>query len=207
MSYNYSVHGDNDVVEYIAEDNNSNDYSINGDDDVVEYIVKDNESNNDAKITASHTGNCLLDFPSLVHAMKATSCCKHCVKDDWDYFLLFCEEKSKLVDREATKRRNSKLKLKYIQKHHNIISWHKEWVEIKNTNESHGVLTMEETTFGLATNVTIKCNICKAMESNRTTLWCDFLPGSSYPESRSEKKGRKLRVDLQQQSNVVIINS
>jgi len=88
VSYNDSVHGDNDAVEYIAEDNNSNDYSINGDDDVVEYIVKDNESNNDAKITASHTGNCLLDFPSWVHAMKATSCCKHCVKDDWDYFLL-----------------------------------------------------------------------------------------------------------------------
>jgi hypothetical protein len=52
-------------VDVGANDVSYNDYndSINGDDDVVEYIAKDNESNNDAKIPTSHTGTHLLDFP------------------------------------------------------------------------------------------------------------------------------------------------
>jgi hypothetical protein len=49
--------------------------------------------------------------------------------------------------------------LKYIQQNNSVSDWHKEW-KARWTN----TLTVSETTYGLATTLTVQCNRCKEMK-------------------------------------------
>ncbi len=66
------------------------------------------------------------------------------------------------VDSEATKKGNSLLKLKYIQKPSNVRDRHGKQKEgyCKNL----GAHTIERCTYGLASNINIQGSQCKAME-------------------------------------------
>jgi hypothetical protein len=70
-------------------------------------------------------------------------------------FFSFCEEKMKQIEEQSDRKRN---KLNFVHRSINVRDWYREWNDKQRQTHS---LTVEETTFGLATNKSIKCYRCK----------------------------------------------
>jgi len=49
------------------------------------------------------------------------------------------------------------LVLKYLHETMNVREWHREWKKQHEENHNSRSLTVEDTSYGLATNITIKC--------------------------------------------------
>jgi len=71
-------------------------------------------------------------------------------------FFSFCEEKMKQIEEQSDRKRN---KLNFVHRSINVRDWYREWNDKQRQTHS---LTVEETTYGLATNISIKCYRCKA---------------------------------------------
>jgi hypothetical protein len=134
------------------------------DDDSDAGTVDDIEDamSTDSKQPFPGHGNRIIDFNSLKQGIHLSCYCRQCAMDDWESFLLFCDKKSALVQKEAANQRTAMSKWKYVGRHMNIRDWYKEWKEIQD--QSKGQLTVEECTYGLASNFTIKCHTCKQTE-------------------------------------------
>jgi len=103
-------------------------------------------------------GNRVVWYPSLVSVLQAIGKCERCIDNDMELFLLFCDGKIKETLVEAEKKRN---KMEYLHGVMNVREWHKEWKMQREENNNRSILTVEDTTYGLATNITIKCERCK----------------------------------------------
>jgi hypothetical protein len=104
------------------------------------------------------SGNRIINYPSLVSALQAIGSCQHCVQDAAESFSLFCDGKFKEKLIEAERKRK---KMEYLHESMNVREWYKEWEKQEEESRSRCTLTVQGTTYGLATNITIKCNICK----------------------------------------------
>jgi hypothetical protein len=104
------------------------------------------------------SGNRIINHPSLVSTLQAIGSCQHCVQNVAEYFLLFCDGKFEEKFVEVERKRK---KMEYLHESMNVREWYKEWEKQEEESRSRCTLTVQETTYGLATNSTIKCNRCK----------------------------------------------
>jgi hypothetical protein len=107
------------------------------------------------------SGNRIINYPSLVSALQAIGSCQHCVQDAAESFSLFCDGKFKEKLIEAERKRK---KMEYLHESMNVREWYKEWEKQEEESRSRCTLTVQGTTYGLATNITIKCNRCKQVQ-------------------------------------------
>jgi hypothetical protein len=75
-----------------------------------------------------------------------------------DNFFLFCDEKLSTIKAQLHKKRN---KFSYAFDSIDVKAWYTEWKHMNQERKQAAVLTVENITYGLATQITITCDKCK----------------------------------------------
>jgi len=127
------------------------------------------------------TGNRLVDISSLCFAVNKSMRCKNCVERDMNSFLDFCEEKQKQINAEGENRRYYKSRLRYVQGNTNVRKWFHEWTDSNRNDNGEQLLTLSESTYGIATNIGFHCNKC-----NGTLVPIEAKRTSAYKETKSD---------------------
>jgi hypothetical protein len=96
-------------------------------------------------------------------------------------FLDFCEEKQKQINAERENRRYYKSRRRYIQGNMNVGKWFHEWTDRDRNNDGEQLLTLSESTYGIATNIGVHCNEC-----NGTLVPIETKRTSAYKETKSD---------------------
>jgi hypothetical protein len=156
-----SINGSNcsgNVDEMDSGSVDSNSSSSSDGDTMFDFSV-DEAVENTPNVTqlSGAIGNHIAHYPSLVSVIESLDGqCPCCKKDDMEEFFLFCEEKIKEIQEQLDTKRN---RLNFVHRSINVRDWYREWNDKQRQRHS---LTIEETTYGLATNISIKCDRCKA---------------------------------------------
>jgi hypothetical protein len=127
------------------------------------------------------TGNRLVHISSLCSAVNKSMRCKNCVERDMNSYLDFCEEKQKQINAEGENRHYYKSRLRYIQGNTNVGKWFHEWTDRDRNNDGEQLLTLSESTYGIATNIGFHCNEC-----NGTLVPIEAKRTSAYKETKSD---------------------
>jgi len=164
----------NDDVESGSDGDVSDDVTSSDatdDDDMVLDSSDDNSVDTVEEIKKCKVacGNRIVYYPSLVQAIQAIGSCHCCKQNDMDNFFLFCAEKLSTIKAQTHKKRN---KLSYAYDSINVKAWYTEWKHMNQERNQAAVLTVENITYGLATQITINCDKCKetlaSVESKKT---------------------------------------
>jgi len=139
------------------------------------FDSSDDESlDTDARIktTKAEDGNNIVHYPSLVKAIQAIGCCRCCVNNDLESFFRYCDEKKEVIYSDALNKRE---KLNYLQANVNVREWHEEWKDKHENGTKEAVVIVDNTTFGVATEINVICNSCKEtlgnIKPNKTRLY------------------------------------
>jgi hypothetical protein len=108
------------------------------------------------------TGNCLLNVQQLDNLLTSTACCKHCVKSShaksMDSFVTFCESETKRIIDSC---RSLSYHDKKLLENNNIIRFYEKWKQTLQKAINTVPLKCKETSYGLASMVSLGCPQCK----------------------------------------------
>jgi hypothetical protein len=87
----------------------------------------------------------------------------------------FCEEQQKEINAKGENRHYYKSCLRYIQGNTNVRKWYHEWMDRDRKHDGEQLLTLSESTYGIATNIGFHCNKCNGIlvpiEAKRTLAY------------------------------------
>jgi len=110
--------------------------------------------------TPTRSGNRLLDLSQIIIALQEMANCKNCHDDDMHAFFNFCDKKIGAVYEDAKQKYSSKYELKSIFQSITVRNWYKEWQEENKCCNITSSLTVDEVTYGLASNISVFCKRC-----------------------------------------------
>jgi hypothetical protein len=181
---NTSCTNDNDCSEENAsDDNESSEENVLDVDDCMDSTMEDSEDCSEAvdmdslddstvvsiDVSSPCIGNRIVNLSTLSMALQQKALCKNCQEASLDDFFEFCDVKVEEMYEEVKKKYSTNTRLKAMKRNVDVRHWHNEWIKSKNKSAS---LTLQETTFGLATTVSICCSRCDEVtcEAKKTTL-------------------------------------
>ncbi len=122
------------------------------------------------------SGNRLVDLTQVIIVVQEMATCKTCHDADMHAFFNFCDKKIEAVKEDAKQKYSRKYRLKSILQSINVRKWYKEWQEENKCCNITSSLTINEVTYGLASNISVSCkrcnkngNVCEAKDFHCTT--------------------------------------
>jgi hypothetical protein len=153
----YESDGTNDSS---AEDDNL----LDSEDDEISLDSCDDDSVVSFDHSESHQppmiGNRLVNLPFLSSLLHTVTTCKQCADTDMSSFVDFCVQQTKTLCVAADEKKTYKEKYMLLKRNSNIRAWYEEWKSGHMQRHGTQTLKVNETTYGLATNVTLSCSKC-----------------------------------------------
>jgi len=168
----YESDGTNDSS---AEDDNL----LDSEDDEISLDSCDDDSVVSFDHSESHQppmiGNRLVNLPFLSSLLHTVTTCKQCADTDMSSFVDFCVQQTKTLCVAADEKKTYKEKYMLLKRNSNIRAWYEEWKSGHMQRHGTQTLKVNETTYGLATNVTLSCSKCGGqfpiVECRKTEKW------------------------------------
>ncbi len=151
--------------------------SFTEDDDSSSTIsnLEDNNMNNDVVPTipwnhGCFDGNRLVNLPCLVNAIQDCTVCKCCANEICDAlfqnFIEYCDNEMCQV-KLATQGKSMQHQLRFLRDNFSIRKLYSKW-KSRQKAVQQSELQVREITYGLATNIEIKCNHCNVLPNVRS---------------------------------------
>jgi hypothetical protein len=150
------------------------DSTMDDSDDCSEAV--DMDSSDDSTVVSFNvlsqcSGNCIVNLSTILMALEQKAMCNTCQEVSLNDFFEFCDKKVEEIYDKVKMKYSTNTRLKSMKHNVGVRSWYKDWKNSLECKDNTSLLTLEETTYGQATTVSVCCSqcdkvVCEAKKNN-----------------------------------------